>query len=236
MPTGSQALATAFQEHRKGNLKQARDLYCGILEHDPGQPDAWQLLGLLAHQAGDHESAIACMKKALVRDALNAATHANLGSAYLALERLSEAEESLRKAVSLQPSLAEAHNNLGNVLRRRALWDESAECFRTALRLRPEYPEALNNLGALLLDQEKAEEALACFNQVVGLNPNYAAALNNQGSACTRSADRRKRPRLISGRCQLRQTPPKFIIISAISFATGASPKRPSPATGKRSP
>ena len=51
MATIPEALAIAIQHHQAGRLPAAEQIYRQILAADPKQPDAWHLLGVLAHQA-----------------------------------------------------------------------------------------------------------------------------------------------------------------------------------------
>ena len=62
MLTVAQALGQAVQQHQAGNLPQAEQLYRAILQVDPQQVDALQLLGLIAYQLGQHETATAYLQ------------------------------------------------------------------------------------------------------------------------------------------------------------------------------
>ena len=55
-----------LQHHRAGRLEQAEHIYGEILKADPAHPDTLQLLGVLAHQRGDHARATDLIGKALV--------------------------------------------------------------------------------------------------------------------------------------------------------------------------
>jgi len=66
--------------------------------------------------------------------------YANLGWAYLNLNKPREAEESYRAAVQLQPRFSQAHYFLGVVLDRQGRKDEAKAAFRTARDLDPDSP------------------------------------------------------------------------------------------------
>jgi Flp pilus assembly protein TadD len=54
MPT---EIDQALTHHQAGRLDQAEAAYWEILTHEPENPDALHLLGVLCHQRGDHEKA-----------------------------------------------------------------------------------------------------------------------------------------------------------------------------------
>jgi predicted O-linked N-acetylglucosamine transferase (SPINDLY family) len=97
------------------------------------------------------------------------------------LERLDEAAETLRRALSLNSDYAQASNNLGNVLKMQGLLDESEACYRQALASNPAYARCYNNLGVLLQESNSLEEAEVCLRQAIKLNPKFADGHSNLG-------------------------------------------------------
>ena len=87
-----------------------------MLGLDGDHADANHLLGVIAHQAGDHGTAVELIGKAIRHDPSTPAYHCNLGNALYELGRLDEAAANQRQAIALNPDYAMAHNNLGNVL------------------------------------------------------------------------------------------------------------------------
>ena len=63
----------------------------------------------------------------------------NRGKALRNLDRLDEAETSLREALRLKPDFANAHTDLGRVLDYLGRFEEAEASVRTALRLQPEH-------------------------------------------------------------------------------------------------
>ncbi len=174
-------LLEAVRCHRAGRLSEATELYDRILKSDPKHPDALHLRGLVADQQGDHERALALVRKAIGFAPGNAAYRNTLGNVLLALDNAEHAEASFRRAVDLDPGLAEAHNNLGNALLRLDRADEAVGCYRRALEIRPRYAEAHCNLGSALRKQGRLEQAQACYEKALAINPEYVTALSNLG-------------------------------------------------------
>jgi hypothetical protein len=57
----AQTLGGAWQHFRSGRLQQAEQLYREIIDHDPGQIDAWHLLAMIASQTGRDKLANDCL-------------------------------------------------------------------------------------------------------------------------------------------------------------------------------
>ena len=188
MATIPDALAIARQHHLAGHLQEAEQIYRQILAVEPNHADALHLLGVLAHQVGEHLVAVATIERAIGLKGNQAAFHNNLGEAYRALRRWSEAVACYRRGLELDPAYAEAHYNLGIACREQGQLVDAVTCYRRALELKPDYVEAHNNLGSVLQEQGKLDEAVACYRQALELQPAYAqahcnlaAAFNEQG-------------------------------------------------------
>ena len=67
MATIPEALAIAIQHHQGGRLQAAEQIYRQILAAEPDQPDAWHLLGVMAHQVGKYDVAIEYIERAIGR-------------------------------------------------------------------------------------------------------------------------------------------------------------------------
>ena len=58
-------LENAVTLHQSGQLSQAEAIYRQLLGIDPTNADALHLLGVIAHQTGNHKSAVASYDKAI---------------------------------------------------------------------------------------------------------------------------------------------------------------------------
>lgn len=82
--------------------------------------------------AGEYELAVRAYSRAAAQQGLNVDTMSALGSAYLKLGRLNQAEDLLRDAVELDPEFAAAWNNLGVLLMEQGNFGEARQVFRRA--------------------------------------------------------------------------------------------------------
>jgi Flp pilus assembly protein TadD len=90
------------------------------------------LVGHRLMAAGEHELALKAYLRAGAEDGINADVLSAIGSADLALGRLGQAEQMLRRALELDPTFVPALNNLGVVLMERGKIGEARAVFQQA--------------------------------------------------------------------------------------------------------
>ncbi len=174
--TTAEAFDLARGHHEGGRLSEAESFYRQILAQDPRHSDALHLLGVIAHQVGQHAPAVELIRGAIAIEPGVADYHNNLSLALQRLARLDEAEVGLREALRLNPSYPEAYNNLGNVERSRGRLDEAVAAYAAAIRLRPDYADAFCNLGTALKDRGELEAAVTAYRSALQLRPNFPKA------------------------------------------------------------
>ena len=176
-------LQMAVQYHQKGQLSPAQALYRQVLQADPDQPDALQLLGLIEHQQGHSAVAVDLIKRAIEARPQAAMYHFNLGNTLNDMGRLEEAVSSFRTAIALQPNFPDASYNLGNTLKDMGQLDEAIASYQQALQFNPGFAEYYLKIGNALLDLGRTDEAIASYRQTIVLQPTYAEAHYNLGNA-----------------------------------------------------
>ena len=175
-------LEEGLRHHQAGRLSEAERLYREILAADAQHADALHLLGVIAHQVGKNEVAVALIGKAVGINGINPAYHSNLGIALQALNRLDKALTCYDEAVRLQPNFADAYANRGNILKELGRLDEALASYDAALLLQPDLAKAYCNRGVVLRDLDRLDEALAAYDEALRLNPDYAYAHSNRGN------------------------------------------------------
>lgn len=105
----------------------------------PADPQGRGVDGLLVgHRlmaAGEADLALKAYLRAASEQGMNVDTLSALGSANLALGRLGQAEQLLRRAVEVDPRFVPAQNNLGVVLMERGRYAEARLVFQQAFAL-----------------------------------------------------------------------------------------------------
>jgi hypothetical protein len=117
-------------------------MYRQVLAIDPHNADCLHLLGMIAFQTGQLDSAAGLIGKAIAIHKTAASYHSNLGNVLQAQGRLVEAGACYRSALALKPNQPEVHVNLGHILRAHGESEASLACYRRALALNPNLAEA----------------------------------------------------------------------------------------------
>ncbi len=154
-----EVLAESIARHQQGELTLAEAGYRRVLEMDPNQPDAWHLLGLVAHQTLDSETAIQRIRKSLELDPVQPKAQNNLGNIYILREEFAEAVTAYRQAIKDAPDYATAHRNLAEAMLAQGQLNEALECFQRALALEPQDKHVRLRYAATLQQAERGDEA-----------------------------------------------------------------------------
>ncbi len=171
MSSVTAAVAAALQLHQGGKLAEAREAYEAILRVNPRHPDVLHLLGVLAHQSGNHRRGVELIRKAIQGDKSVAYYHNNLGECWRGLKDYEKAIACYRRALHLDPKSADATANLGTVFKHQGKFAEAVELYRTSLALRPGDARNLSNLGGVFCELRQYDEAQECFQQAVRAAP-----------------------------------------------------------------
>lgn len=176
-------LQRAISLHRAGDVQQAEHLYRRILAADPDHADANHLLGLIAHQCGNHEAARRLILAAIHKNPFQPLYYANLAKVLAAMGRAGDAAECYEHVLRLQPHNAEACFKLGNLRLQQGNLAAAIAAYRQAIGIDPHHAQAHNNLGAAWMKQDRPEEAEAAFRSATKANPDYTEAHANLGVA-----------------------------------------------------
>jgi predicted TPR repeat methyltransferase len=174
--TLDEAVTLAISLQKNEQLAEAREVYRRVLDVDPDHADALHYAGVLAHQQGRNEEAVALIERSLALVPDRADCYSNLGIIFQSTGRLDQAIDAYRRAIAIDARHANAYNNLGVLLRATGKPSEAEAAYRTAIQLKPDHIDAYTNLGILLNGLKRTEEAAACYCKVIMLQPKHREA------------------------------------------------------------
>jgi len=171
-----EAVSIAIQLQQNEQWSAAADLYRRVLEVSPDYADAMHYSGVLAHQQGRSDEAVALIEKSLALDPDRADWYSNLAIVLKDCLRVEEAIVASRRAIEIDPGHANAFNNLGVLLRAHGDLVGAEAAYRDAIRVSPAHSDAYTNLGILLTGQKRTHEAVLCFCKVITFRPKHPEA------------------------------------------------------------
>ena len=174
---------SAIGFHQGGNLAEAARLYGEILDHEPKNFTAHQLLALVRFQEGRDQEALAQIEAALAIQPNAAEALATRGNILIRLQRLDDALESFDRAIAVKPDYAEALYNRGNCRQYLGRYEDAVADYSRALALNPGYEPALTNRGNARSKLKRFSEALTDYEAAAQLRPRDALALYHRANA-----------------------------------------------------
>ncbi len=103
--------------YKEGRYAETKALASEITVRFPRHSFGWKAMGTVLLQQGYTEEALVPFQNAAELSQEDASLHNSLGNTFAKLGRLSEAEASYWRALTLNPNFTEAQHNLNNILR-----------------------------------------------------------------------------------------------------------------------
>jgi Tfp pilus assembly protein PilF len=167
----------AQREFGKGDIESARRNLLRAVEVAPEYVDAWNTLGMIERQIGDHEMAATYFREAMKRDSTAYSPLVNLGGTLLLLNRYSEAFEYNAIAYSERPDDALANAQIGINFLGLGDEEEAVDYLRAAKELDPAHPTHPQIALALIYSKRGQEDlAIAEFDDFLRLHPDSPKA------------------------------------------------------------
>ncbi|RAM63182.1 methyltransferase [Herbaspirillum rubrisubalbicans] len=148
-----ESFSEAFTHHVAGRLDQAEEHYRVALDLDERHGPSQHYLGILLHQQGQHEAALALMHQASQSRPANADWCNDLGNVLFACQQFEQAVQAYEQALVLRPEDAQLWTNLGAARRAQGQADAAIAACQRALALTPQYLPALQQLAELYAQQ-----------------------------------------------------------------------------------
>lgn len=134
--------------------------------------------GVLLIEKGDYELAHEQLDQALNLDPTNFEAYRARARAFMAQERIKEAEATYRTAIDTKPGYWAGYAELGVFYSRNGRFEEAAEQFEIVTELTPNNASAYRNLGAVYYYLNRPDDALQAFNKSIEIEPNYGVYSN----------------------------------------------------------
>ena len=168
---------------RQGNGLMAVVEYTKALALDPDRNGVRCKAGRILVQRGMAADGIKQFEEALRRGPASPQAHFWLGLALLLSGKQEKAEESLRSAAKLDPSLWQAYVCLGIIYDRRKLYSTAITEYDRALAINPASAAVLNNRGVSCYLNDDCAKSARSFIAALRIDPANAKLYNNLGLA-----------------------------------------------------
>jgi Flp pilus assembly protein TadD len=171
----------SLEHHREGRVAEAELGYRQILDAEPNHADSLHLLGMIAYEAGDCETAIERIRRAIELNPRASSYHLNLGNVLQHLGLARDAGNSYLRALMIKPDLVEAQVNLAHLFLAAEDTANAIQWYERALALRPDMAEVHKKLGDAYRVESRRELAIEAYRRAIVLQPGYADALHELG-------------------------------------------------------
>jgi len=183
MNLDSLSLNNAVRLYEAGKTDEAEVICRQILQAQPANADALQLLAGVCLRRKNYEEAETAILQAIALNKRAAEYRNDLGNIYKAQDKLDLAEKCFRKALKLKPRYADPFANLGALRAMQGKPQEAADAYQKALELDPDRPEILQNFGRIMTGTAKPEQAIEYYNKALLLKPDSPEILTGMAEA-----------------------------------------------------
>nr|WP_159107079.1 tetratricopeptide repeat protein [Azospirillum sp. B4] len=186
-------ISQALTFQARGQLHEAEQLLAQVLAVEPAEPDALQLMGLIAKRNGKLEEAERLLRLSLAVNSRQPHVNYNLGNLLKDTGRPADALPFYEKAILHKPDYTEAYTNRAECLvalaakepaaTGRRLLETALPLYRRALTLQPDDVAARVGMAEAYLMMDQAEEAEALLRAGLARRPNDFYLNNSLGTA-----------------------------------------------------
>ncbi|MEQ9445255.1 MAG: tetratricopeptide repeat protein [Rhodospirillaceae bacterium] len=167
----AQKLEAALRHHQAGNINEATRLYHAVLLEDPLQPDALNLLGVIAHQNKVYQEALEYFDRAISIAPNMVAAHFNKGNLCRDIKHPAQATLAYASALKIDPGYRDAMLNLGCVLYDQGQVEAALPHFKKLIEIAPQFAKAHYNLAKCFGALNRLEEAHKSISKALRLRP-----------------------------------------------------------------
>jgi protein O-GlcNAc transferase len=173
-------LQEAIHNIKRNNLVEAKVLLLKILDTEPSNFDALNILGVITGKENNHIEAINFFRKAQKIRPGNNLVNFNLAKAFSESGNDLDAIKYYEIAIRLNKNYLGSYLNFANSLYQLERYEEALSNYDQALKLKPDYVEAYYNKGNIFRKFKRYDEALYNYDQALKLKPDYFEVYNNK--------------------------------------------------------
>lgn len=168
-------LETAIAHHKAGRAQEAERGYQAVLQRVPNQPDALNLLAVLAVEASNHVAGAELFERALRVRPRDPVILNNSGNALILSRRHEEAIAVLEQALAIDPEMTDAWLNYGKALNLGGRPQDALRAFAELQKRRPESRAVLTGIARAHQELGEIPETERLARQMIAQNTESAA-------------------------------------------------------------
>jgi tetratricopeptide (TPR) repeat protein len=176
-------LEQGIEHHKAGRGEEAEKVYRAVLAKVPNQPDALNLLGVLAMDANNYDAAFDLFEAAVAQRPKDPVVLNNYGNALSLVRRYEDAISALERALAIKPDMADAWLNLGRTLNFSGQGERALKCFSRLQNLKPDSQGARSGISRALLGLGRTKEAEEAAQGLIDAAPGASAGYVNLSNA-----------------------------------------------------
>jgi protein O-GlcNAc transferase len=176
-------LQSAISHYEKGDLSAARTILLEVDRQSPNDFEALRLLGFIAGQEDDFDSAAMYLQKAVGLRPTFVEGWYYLAKSFMALNRPEQSIPAFDRAIGLYPQFFEALHDRGLALFALNRFDAAIASFQHACSVNPMSAEAWTNMAVVFRCKNDIDHAIECYQRALQLSPGNTFTLYKLGTA-----------------------------------------------------
>ena len=185
----SHCLQEADKKLQCGDVLAAEACCHRVLKLSPNHPHAFYILGLIAHQTQQFNTAALLLEKAIACSEHDTAYRIHYAKLLLQQHRFTDAIAQMKYVTIQEPEHTEAWYILALSLTKAGDCLEAIKALETCLKITPDYINALQNLAELTYNLRQFHQASELFQKLLSIAPNHKKNQVNLVKALIKSCD-----------------------------------------------
>ncbi len=181
----------ALRHYQEGNLRQAQSA-CHRILSEQQRPDAILILGKIAHEQGEFQTAVERYQQFLELIPDHAQTQFNLGLVLKEQGRIQRAIKHYKLSIRIDAKKAMVHRHLGDAYTSLKRWDKAIEVFQRVLGIQAEDVGTIVKLGNVYIAARLFTESILLYEHALTLMPDNPLLHRQLGASLQRMGRTKK--------------------------------------------